>query len=150
MPHFKPRDERIYQLIWEDVKGRFRSVAKPTLVTDIPPETAVISTPAPVISAIDVPQAPKSDQVIKQSVVKRIDYITLVEFDNARQKISDLLARERRTWKAFVDSLFSTSSKKPIRRTPGNPTAETDSVAGVVQSVANRSPPCIFGFAGTF
>jgi hypothetical protein len=33
------------------------------------------------------------------------------EFDNARQKISDLLARERRTWKSFVDSLFSTSSK---------------------------------------
>ena len=33
------------------------------------------------------------------------------EFDNARQKISDLLARERRTWKSFVDSMFSTSSK---------------------------------------
>ena len=33
------------------------------------------------------------------------------EFDNARQKISDLLARERRSWKAFVCSLFSTSSK---------------------------------------
>jgi hypothetical protein len=33
------------------------------------------------------------------------------EFDNARQKISDLLARERRSWKAFVDSLFSASSK---------------------------------------
>jgi hypothetical protein len=32
------------------------------------------------------------------------------EFDNARQKISDLLARERRTWKAFVESLFSSSS----------------------------------------
>jgi hypothetical protein len=32
------------------------------------------------------------------------------EFDNARQKISELLAREQRTWKAFVDSLFSSSS----------------------------------------
>ena len=32
------------------------------------------------------------------------------EFDNARQKLSDMLAEERRTWKAFVDSLFSVSS----------------------------------------
>jgi hypothetical protein len=33
------------------------------------------------------------------------------EFDNARQKISDLLAREQRSWRAFVDSLFSASSR---------------------------------------
>jgi len=32
------------------------------------------------------------------------------EFDNARQKVSDLLPGGKRTWKAFVDSLFSASS----------------------------------------
>jgi hypothetical protein len=32
------------------------------------------------------------------------------EFDNARQKVSDMLAAEKRTWKAFVDSLFPASS----------------------------------------
>jgi hypothetical protein len=32
------------------------------------------------------------------------------EFDNARQKVSDMLAAEKRTWKALVDSLFSASS----------------------------------------
>jgi hypothetical protein len=32
------------------------------------------------------------------------------EFDNARQKLSDLLAGPQRTWEAFVDSLFSVPS----------------------------------------
>jgi hypothetical protein len=32
------------------------------------------------------------------------------EFDNARQKLNDLLAGPQRTWEAFVDSLFSMPS----------------------------------------
>ena len=37
------------------------------------------------------------------------------EFDNAQQKVSDILAAERRTWKAFVDFTFFRVFKRVVR-----------------------------------